>query len=634
MKPLVRWGALAVVVGAAAVGGITCLGGTLEPLPDAQRPASWAQPVDAGPGLGNFHQVDAGLYRSEQPTAAGFAAAHRRGIKSVINLRDEHDDADEIGALPLQRIDIGMDTWELGDAHVIAFLKAATDPANQPVLVHCQHGADRTGTMCAMYRICVQGWGREEAILEMTRGGYGFHSIWQRLIEYIRSADIDALRAAAGIAAPSRAAVDPESPTQREAARLVVTLRAELERLTPRRFRRDVGVTWQGDAEFRAYLQKMVDEEFSPAEAEGQAAMLVALGLMAPGRDLRQVAIDTTVSQALAYYDHERDTFVVVKSDLPDRIRDPMYLHELQHAIQDQVLGLDGIIERAKAATDDTDRGQALRFLWEGEARFIETVYTVAAQGQGDLLTGAPAVADRLFRATPRRFEDLLGYAEQFLPYLGPEGLKMLEGMREAPPFLARMGAEVYETGAWSIYRVWRAGGWPAVDALWAHPPTSTEQMLHPETKLLGDRRDEPVAVALPDLGPVLGEGWTPLGDDTLGEHGIAVLLSEQLPELRRGRAATGADGWGGDRLRVWRAPGGDRPVLTWLTLWDTPEDAVQFAEAYRFAASGRNVARGWPVAVVEIRGRAVAVVEGAEPALAARLAPALLAAVAPPAGD
>ena len=633
MKPIVRWGAVVVALGAAVVGGMTCLGGSLEPLPDAQRPASWAQPVDGGPGLGNLHQVDAGLYRSEQPTVEGFAAAHRLGIKTVINLRANHDDTDEIGTLPLRPIHIGMDTWALGDQHVIAFLKAAMEPANQPVLVHCQHGADRTGTLCAMYRICVQGWGRDEAILEMTRGGFGFHAIWQRLIEYVRTADIDRLRTAAGIAAPARAAVDPESPTQRDARRLVVELRAELERLTPRRFRRDVGVLWQGDAEFRAYLQKMVDEEFSAAEAEAQAALLVGLGLMAPGKDLRQVAIDTTVSQALAYYDHDRDAFVVVKSELPDQLRDPMYLHELQHAIQDQVLGLDDIIERAKAAKEDSDRGQALRFLWEGEARFVETVFTVARAGQGDLLTGAPAVADRVFRATPRRFEDLLGYAEQFMPYLGPEGQKMLAGMREAPPYLARMGAEVYETGAWSIYRVWRSGGWPAVDALWANPPTSTEQMLHPETKLLGDRRDEPVAVALPDLAPTLGEGWSRLGEDTMGEHGIAVLLSEQLPELRRGRAATGADGWGGDRVAAWRAPRGDRPVVTWLSWWDTADDAVQFLEAYRFAAEGRNLARQWPAAAVEIKGRSVAVVEGAEPALAARLAQALLAVPTPP-GD
>lgn len=40
-----------------------------------------------------------------------------------------------------------------------------------------RHGSDRTGTMCALYRIAVQGWSKEDAIREMTAGGFGFHRI-------------------------------------------------------------------------------------------------------------------------------------------------------------------------------------------------------------------------------------------------------------------------------------------------------------------------------------------------------------------------------------------------------------------------------------------------------------------------
>ena len=55
-----------------------------------------------------------------------------------------------------------------------------------PVLVHCQHGADRTGSMCALYRIMRQGWKVEDAITEMKDGGYGYHSIWCHLPRFIR----------------------------------------------------------------------------------------------------------------------------------------------------------------------------------------------------------------------------------------------------------------------------------------------------------------------------------------------------------------------------------------------------------------------------------------------------------------
>jgi hypothetical protein len=44
--------------------------------------------------------------------------------------------------------------------------------------------------MCAIYRIAVQGWSREEAVEEMTKGGFGFHSIWQNLPDYINKVNI------------------------------------------------------------------------------------------------------------------------------------------------------------------------------------------------------------------------------------------------------------------------------------------------------------------------------------------------------------------------------------------------------------------------------------------------------------
>jgi protein tyrosine/serine phosphatase len=53
-------------------------------------------------------------------------------------------------------------------------LAIVTDPARQPVFVHCRRGSDRTGTAVAVYRICVEGWSREAAIDEMVNGGFRF----------------------------------------------------------------------------------------------------------------------------------------------------------------------------------------------------------------------------------------------------------------------------------------------------------------------------------------------------------------------------------------------------------------------------------------------------------------------------
>ena len=92
-----------------------------------------------------------------------------------------------------------MTTWNTQDEDVVRFLKIITNSNNTPVFVHCQYGADRTGTMCAIYRISVEGWNKNEAIDEMTNGGFGFHSIWKNLVEYIHNLDIDKIRLAAGL---------------------------------------------------------------------------------------------------------------------------------------------------------------------------------------------------------------------------------------------------------------------------------------------------------------------------------------------------------------------------------------------------------------------------------------------------
>ena len=158
----------------------------------------WAKAVDV-PGAPNLHQVSPTLYRSAALEPAGFAAIKNLGVKTVVNLRAFHSDRKETAAAGLQYEHIYFKTWHAEDEDVVRFLKIVTDPARQPALVHCQHGADRTGTLCAIYRIAVEGWSKEEAIDEMMRGDYGYHEVWVNLPPYIRGLDIDKIRAAAGL---------------------------------------------------------------------------------------------------------------------------------------------------------------------------------------------------------------------------------------------------------------------------------------------------------------------------------------------------------------------------------------------------------------------------------------------------
>jgi protein tyrosine phosphatase (PTP) superfamily phosphohydrolase (DUF442 family) len=166
---------------------------------DNERPATWAQPVEQ-PGVPNLHKVSESLYRSAQPTEIGMKNLKSLGIETIVNLRSFHSDRDEIGQTDLDYEHITMKAWHPEEKEAVRFLQIVSDPKRTPVLVHCQRGADRTGVMCAVYRIAVEGWTKDEAIREMIDGGYGFSPVWANLRRWIEQLDVERLRQQAGLA--------------------------------------------------------------------------------------------------------------------------------------------------------------------------------------------------------------------------------------------------------------------------------------------------------------------------------------------------------------------------------------------------------------------------------------------------
>jgi protein tyrosine phosphatase (PTP) superfamily phosphohydrolase (DUF442 family) len=162
------------------------------------RPESWAQPIEME-GVPSLYKVSDDLYRSGQPTAEGMANLEKMGIRTIVNLRLRNSDRDELEGTGLGYVHINMEAWDADTDEVVEFLRIVSDPGRVPVLVHCSYGADRTGAMCAVYRIVVQGWTKDEAIREMTQGGFGFHQIWNNLNIWIWMSDLDEMKAQAGI---------------------------------------------------------------------------------------------------------------------------------------------------------------------------------------------------------------------------------------------------------------------------------------------------------------------------------------------------------------------------------------------------------------------------------------------------
>jgi hypothetical protein len=114
-------------------------------------------------------------------------------------------------------------------------------------------------------------------------------------------------------------------------------------------------------------------------------------------------------------------------------------------------------------------------------------------------------------------------------------------------------------------------------------PPATTEQVIHAER-----RRADFEVVDLAPLVAALPPGCESLGQNTLGELGVWVLLQDL------GGAAISAaasEGWDGDRYLAARC--GERLAFVWWTAWDSEADAVEFADAYAGIASAVSARAG-----------------------------------------
>jgi len=156
------------------------------------RPGKWAASVPSK-YLTNLFRVSDDVYRSEQPNHDAFVELSGMGVKSVLNLRTTEKDDEIIGGINIKPYLVSMDAGDFTDKDVIDALNAIAN-APKPILIHCRHGSDRTGVVVAMYRIIFQNWTKEEALDELMNGGYGFHTYYKNIPEYIKNVNVESIR--------------------------------------------------------------------------------------------------------------------------------------------------------------------------------------------------------------------------------------------------------------------------------------------------------------------------------------------------------------------------------------------------------------------------------------------------------
>lgn len=144
--------------------------------------------ANAAQALPNFHAVDPGIYRGGAPTAQGLQKLKALGVHTIIDLRIsprlvrvEKAKAQQLGFTWLN-LPMGADPPTT--RQVSTFIATLNRAPGEPVYVHCQHGADRTGCMVGIWRETHDRWTFQKTWAEMRK--YGFNPRWTKLTASVR----------------------------------------------------------------------------------------------------------------------------------------------------------------------------------------------------------------------------------------------------------------------------------------------------------------------------------------------------------------------------------------------------------------------------------------------------------------
>lgn len=153
---------------------------TTPALPDEQRPTHWGTSLDK---QHNFYQISPTVFRSEQPNHDFIPQLKKYNINNIINLRHTNDDINILQNQGFNLKHLPIRTWKINREDLLKVMLSIreAEQRGEKVLIHCYHGADRTGASIAMYRIIFEHWTIEQATQEMKHGGYGFHAIWKNI---------------------------------------------------------------------------------------------------------------------------------------------------------------------------------------------------------------------------------------------------------------------------------------------------------------------------------------------------------------------------------------------------------------------------------------------------------------------
>jgi hypothetical protein len=355
------------------------------------------------------------------------------------------------------------------------------------------------------------------------------------------------------------------------------------------------------DIKDREQLRDILIEHFSEDRSSKamthEAEVFKKLGLIPKTLDYRELILDLYTEQIAGFYDERADQLNIMEG-LPLALQRPTMAHELFHAIQDQHFGLTELIRPLDDAASAADLIAARMALVEGDAMAVMLDFSLYREGtlpKGDVQSFIDSPMMRT-AFSHLRFDEL-GPVESMdetspsnpFPSEDSQGAGPTAGLSDtvlarAPFVIQRSLTFPYLHGLRFVIALRRGRSWDAFNAVYDHPPVSTEQILHPERYAAGD---EPVLLDY-RARPVLRD-WRRIYDAVLGEFQMRLFLKKHLvrdaggaaedKKIARRRIEEATKGWDGDRMRAFESDDG-RVAITHLSAWDTKDDAWEYVEA------------------------------------------------------
>ena len=129
------------------------------------------------PGVVNFSRVETTVACAGATTPAGVAEVKKLGYASIINLRqasepgaDVDGEAAAAKAAGVNFVHLPFNAASPDPMLIDRFLKAVTDPANQPAFIHCA-SANRAAALWLIKRVEVDKWDVDRAVEEASALG-------------------------------------------------------------------------------------------------------------------------------------------------------------------------------------------------------------------------------------------------------------------------------------------------------------------------------------------------------------------------------------------------------------------------------------------------------------------------------